>query len=187
MDIETIIHSDIPDIAPIYGGVRGRAMTTKHQGWAWPMLLDAGLKTVIDLRYEDQSKRLAAICEHLGLEYFDFPVGKHGQSASIMVEKFAEFCRIIDEGNFYISCNEGLHRTDVALCIYWMFYGADRGIAQPELRGYLEVEGRDLLRVNQCLNGFFRRSVEKNGVEPIPVRVFKERKEMIKAAWERPK
>lgn len=185
MDIETILHSGIPDIAPVYGGVRGRSMTSKHQGREWPMLLEAGLKTVIDLRYEDQTKRLGPICDELGLRYFHFPVGKHGQSAHIMVEKFDEFCQVIDEGDFYISCNEGLHRTDVALCIYWVFYGADRGKPQPELRGFLEEVGRDLLRMNQCLNAFYRRSKEIKGVEPIPYAVLKERKELIKKAWEK--
>lgn len=185
MDIERIIHSDIPDIAQVYGGVRGRAMTAKYQGREWPMLLESGLKTVIDLRYEDQTKRLAVICEELGVNYFHYPVGRHGESASLMVEKFDAFCGIIDEGDFFISCREGLHRTDVALCTYWMFYGADKGVPQPELHGFLEEGGKDLLRMNQCLNAFFRKSVEKNGVEPIPMNVFKERKALIKKAWEK--
>ncbi len=34
MDIERIIHGDIPDVAQVYGGVRGRAMTEKHM---WKM------------------------------------------------------------------------------------------------------------------------------------------------------
>ena len=122
-----------------------------------------------------------------GITYFHYPVAYDPESVQEMVDNFPTLCSMIDKGRFYIACAQGLHRTDVAFCIYWMLYGADRGKAQPELRGYLEVEGRDLLRVNQCLNGFFRRSVEKNGVELIPMRVFKERKEMIKAAWESPK
>lgn len=39
--------------------------------------------------------------------------------------------------------------------------------------------------MNQGLNAFFRKSVEKNGVEPIPMNVFKERKALIKKAWEK--
>ena len=76
MDIERIIHSDIPDVAQVYGGVRGRAMTEKHMG-------------------------------------------------------------------------------------------------------------RDFLRMSQCLNAFFRKSIEKNGVEPIPHNVFNKRKAQIKKAWKK--
>jgi len=57
MDISRILQSTIPDIAQVYGGVRGRTMTSKHQGREWPMLLEAGLKTIIDLRFEDQTKK----------------------------------------------------------------------------------------------------------------------------------
>lgn len=107
MDIERIIHSDIPDIVQVYGGVRGRAMTAKYQGREWPMLLESGLKTVIDLRYEDQTKRLAVICEELGVNYFHYPVGRHGESASLMIEKFDAFCGIIDEGDFLSPAGNG--------------------------------------------------------------------------------
>ena len=36
LDIEAIIGTQIPDIAPVYGGVRGRTMSSRHQAYAWP-------------------------------------------------------------------------------------------------------------------------------------------------------
>ena len=34
MDIERIKMTHIPDIAPVYGGVRGRTMSSRHQTYA---------------------------------------------------------------------------------------------------------------------------------------------------------
>ena len=57
-----------------------------------------------------------------------------------MVELFPFFCEKIDNGDFYIACAMGLHRTDIALCTYWVFYAADKGIAPPPIRGYRQEE-----------------------------------------------
>lgn len=38
MDIQRIIDTDIPDIAPVYGGVRGRSMYSKGLGTVWPVI-----------------------------------------------------------------------------------------------------------------------------------------------------
>ena len=54
-DIQRIIDTDIPDIAPVYGGVRGRTLSSKHNAYAWPAIIEAGLKMVIDLRDCDSS------------------------------------------------------------------------------------------------------------------------------------
>lgn len=57
MDIQRIIDTDIPDIAPVYGGVRGRSMSSKGLGMVWPTIKEAGVKTVIELRCFDDSKK----------------------------------------------------------------------------------------------------------------------------------
>ena len=35
LDIERIIQTRIPDIAPVYGGVRGRTISSHKQAYAW--------------------------------------------------------------------------------------------------------------------------------------------------------
>lgn len=129
LDIEKIIQTEIPDIAPVYGGVRGRTMSSRHQGYAWPIIRNAGVKTYIDLREADQSNRLPHLCQLNGLKYFHYPVDNHTRTIAQMVELFQQFCEQIDRGDFYIACAMGLHRTDIALCTYWVFYAADKGIA----------------------------------------------------------
>lgn len=78
-----------------------------------------------------------------------------------------------------MACYHGLHRTDIAVSLYWVFYGADRGIEPPQIRGYREDEGRDTSKIMRVLNAMYARMTEINGVEPMPAEVFKERKNTI--------
>ena len=50
--------------------------------------------------------------------------------------------------------SKGVHRTDIALCLYWVFYAADKGIAPPPLQGYLKEKGRKPDKIIRALNAF---------------------------------
>ena len=133
----------------------------------------------IDLREGDKSNRLPNLCQLKGLEYFHYPVDNHARTIDQMVEHFPQFCEQIDKGDFYIACAMGLHRTDIALCTYWVFYAADKGIAPPPIRGYRQEEGHNTNKIMRVLNAFYQYLTEQNGIEPMPMEVFKERKRVI--------
>ena len=179
MNIERIIQTNIPDIAPVYGGVKGRTMSSRHQSYAWPALVEAGVKRVIDLRDVDSSNKLPFLCEKFGMEYFHYPVNNHAKQVESMVRLMPKFCEMIDKGEFYIACAMGLHRTDIALCTYWVFYAADKGIAPPPIRGYRQEEGHDTNKIMFVLNSIYKYMTERNGVEPMPMEVFKSKKKII--------
>ena len=179
LDIERIIQTGIPDIAPVYGGVRGRTMSARHQSYAWPIIREAGVNTYIDLREGDRSNRLPNLCQLKGLEYFHYPVDKHARMIDQMVEHFPQFCEKIDQGDFYIACAMGLHRTDIALCTYWVFYAADKGIAPPPIRGYRQEDGHNTDKIMRVLNAFYKYKADTEGKAPMPIEVFKERKKVI--------
>ena len=179
MNIDRLIQARIPDIASVYGGARGRTMSSKHQRYAWPALVEAGIKTVIDLRAADKSDRLPDLCAEYGMHYFHYPVDNDQDTVTAMVENFPEFCQLIDEGDFYIACAQGLHRTDIAFCLYWVFYGADKGIAPPPLRGYRKDKGMTTDKIMRSLNAVYKRMLEQKGEPPIPEDVFKQRKVVI--------
>ncbi len=183
MNIGRLIQARIPDIAAVYGGVRGRTMSSKHQRYAWPALVEAGVKTVIDLRAADKSDRLPKLCAEYGVHFFHYPVDNDWKTITSMVETFPEFCQFIDEGDFYIACSTGLHRTDTALLIYWMFYAADRGLAQPELHGYLRAKGITADTMMRIISSFYKVGSEKCGKVIIPGDAFKARKKMIADTW----
>ena len=149
INIERIIKTGIPDIAPVYGGVRGRTMSSRHQAYAWPAIKEAGVKTIIDLREMDKSDKLPYHCNYHGLEYFHYPIDNHTRTIAQMVEFFPLFCEQIDKGDFYIACAMGLHRTDISLCTYWVFYAAGKGLAPPP--SVVIVRKMDIIPIRFCV------------------------------------
>lgn len=177
LDVEKILSTGIPDLAPVYGGFRGRTLSSTKQLHAWKTMIEAGINQVIDLRADYTSDFYSELCRKSGIAYFHYSVSY--EEVEQMARLFPEFCRLIDNGRFYIACAMGLHRTDIALCTYWMFYAADKGIAPPEIRGYRKADGHTTSKIMRILNALFKYWTEQNGKEPIPVDVFRERKEII--------
>lgn len=69
LDIERVIQTGIPDITPVYGGVRGRTLSSHKQAYAWKTVVDAGLKQVIDLRKDYSADRYPELCRLYGVDY----------------------------------------------------------------------------------------------------------------------
>lgn len=180
MDTEKILSTHIQDLAPVYGGFRGRTLSAASQHYAWRPLVDSGIRQIIDLRADYTSAAYKARCEEFGINYFHYPIVRGANSVCQMVELFPEFCSIIDKGHFYIACAHGLHRTDIALCLYWVFYAADKGIAPPAICGYREEKGLDTHKIMRALNAVYNFMEERDGKRPIPIEIFRERKEIIR-------
>ena len=96
MDVQRVIDSGIPDVAPVFGGVRGRTLSSRHLKYAWPIIAEAGIKTVIDLRNLDSSNRLVEYCEQYGMEFFHYPVDKKKLNTEVMVDRLIRFCELIE-------------------------------------------------------------------------------------------
>lgn len=180
LDTQRILSAGIPDIATVYGGVRGRTMSSRHQNYAWDIISEAGIHTIIDLREDGTKSSLPEKCRQHGMTYFHYPVDNKCNSIDRMVTMFDDLCRHIDAGNFYIACAMGLHRTDIALCTYWVFYAADKGMEPPQIIGYSKESGHDTCKINRVLNRIYSYLTEKDGKEPMPAPEFKRRKEIIK-------
>ena len=179
MDKYRVLQIVIPDMAIVYGGVRGRTLSSSHLADARKALAVAGINQVIDLRQDYTSDKYRDICEMNGMKYFHYPVHRSKETVANMVKNFTTFCELIDRGDFFISCAQGLHRTDIALCAYWVFHGADMGKEPPVLVGYLEEKGHDASKIFEVLNSFYKLLSEQNGEEPMTMEVFKERKGII--------
>ncbi len=73
----------------------------------------------------------------------------------------------------------GLHRTDIALCTYWIFYAADKGILPPSIRGYRIENGMNTSKIMRIVNALYKYWTEQCGIPPISEETFKERKAKI--------
>lgn len=154
MNTELILSTNIQNIDTAYGGVRGTTLSSRHNMRYWQTVVDSGIRTIIELRDEDHSDRLCRMCEIHGIRYFAFPMDSHSVPNEVISSRLQEFFELIDNGDFYIACAMGLHRTDMALSIYWMFHGVDNGMNPPILRGHIVDRELVLDRLN---NKVFRR------------------------------
>lgn len=179
LNVERLMKLDIPDLALVYGGIRGRTMSSRHQEFAWPIIKECGIRTIIDLRADGINTRLGALCEKYGMDYFYYPVDKTASCIETIVERFPQLCEKIDAGNFYIACAMGLHRTDIALSCYWIFYGADRGLPAPEIRGYRMADGHDVDKIMRVVNAFYKYMSSLKGEPPFPQEILSRRKKII--------
>lgn len=179
LDVDMIMRSGIPDLAKAYGGFRGRTLSSPRQASAWIHLVQGGIRQIIDLRADYSSEGYARTCKDWGIAYYHYPIAHDEESIRKMVEGFPEFCRMIDEGKFYIACAMGLHRTDIALCLYWVFYGADRGQPLPERRGYIRTTGHNCSKIVRMLDHVYAAMYEMKGHKPMSEELFIERKQQI--------
>ena len=154
MDISLILNAEIKNLDITYGGVRGTTLSSRHNMRHWQTVVDSGIRTIIELRDEDHSDRLCRMCEIHSIRYFAFPMDSHSVPNEVIASRLQEFFELIDNGDFYIACAMGLHRTDMALSIYWMFHGVDNGMNPPILRGHI-VDGE--LVLDRLNNKVFRR------------------------------
>lgn len=179
LNLEKLMTLEIPDLVPVYGGVRGRTLSSPRQKFAWPTVKECGIRTIIDLRADGINTHLSGLCEKFGMEYFYYPVDKKTSFIEHTVKRFPQLCEKIDAGNFYIACAMGLHRTDIALCCYWIFYGADKGLPAPEIRGYRMADGHDVDKIMRVVNAFYRYLTDINGEPPFSHETLAHRKKII--------
>ena len=166
MNINQLINTGIQNIATVYGGVRGTTLSSRHNMRYWQTVVDSGVRTIIELRNEDHSDRLCRMCEMYGIRYFTLPIDSHSVPNEAIALRLREFFELVDNGDFYIACAMGLHRTDMALSIYWMFHGTNNGMNPPILRGHI-VDGEVVLdrlnnKVFRRLNSLYNYLAENN-------------------------
>ena len=106
-------------------GIRGSSIFSKTNKKFMSNLKEAGIDTVIDLRAESNIERSIQQCDRAGLKYVHFPIDYDQKLNIEQINSFKEllpsFFDAMDEGKFYIGCNEGTNRTDVAFGLNYLF------------------------------------------------------------------
>ena len=72
MNIEAILNTQIENIDVVYGGVRGTTLSSRHNIRHWQIVVDSGVRAIIELRDDDYSDHLCKMCEKSGLATLPF-------------------------------------------------------------------------------------------------------------------
>ncbi len=157
MDFRTLEGLGIRNLRSVFGrGARGETLARGcHMGPTLERIGVAGVRAVVDLRTADHNDKLARRCAEVGLAYWHLPVDARTVEAEALSGVLPDLFRILDGDGFYLSCQQGLHRTDIALALYYFFH--DAGVI-PEMvghrtNGFLRCD--DIMRRINAMRPFF--------------------------------
>jgi len=189
IDIDTILSLCIPDLHVLAEdgsvfGVRGQSLACKRNRRHLEPVRGAGISMIIDLRTGDYRNDLLFACERLGMEYRHIPIDKKHTPGTEIIKRLPLLISSISHGNFYISCTQGLHRTDTALALYYLF--SPDAIDPPLMYGHVisgvfrsgEIYGR-AGSVYHCLTEGDKKVL---GLDDAFPERFAERKRLLTAA-----
>lgn len=134
---ERLCHLPITDLAPVFqNGVRGRTLSASSNYWLLAKIQEAGVRTVIDLRTADHTDKYQQKVTSIGLAYRHIAIDSKNIDTRKIIDILPSFFKWMDEGDFYIACAMGLHRTDIAIAIYYVFHPSVPFEDVPELKGH---------------------------------------------------
>lgn len=120
---DSILKLPIANIARVSGHiVRGETLWASRNRKYIEKVKESGVDCIIDFRTADFTDKFADVCALKGFEYRHFPIDKANQSDEVLLRSLPELFDLLDNKNCYISCQQGMHRTDIALAIYYMFH-----------------------------------------------------------------
>lgn len=158
---EQLKNIGIVDFDAVLGkGIRGRTLSSHP--WFLPRLKEAGIKNIIDLRTHDTSSKYENLVIEAGMLFHHFEMDSKRTNDRVIIDELPELFKLLDKGSFFISCAMGLHRTDIALSIYYVFHPKVPEEFIPILKGH-RVNGK--LRLDDIarrLNSLYRNLTEED-------------------------
>ena len=158
---EELKNVGIVDFDAVLGkGIRGRTLSSHP--WFLPRLKEAGIKNIIDLRTHDTSSKYEKMVREAGMDFYHFAMDSKRTNDRVILDDLPELFKLLDEGSFFIACAMGLHRTDIALSIYYVFHLEVPEEDIPKLKGH-RVKGK--LRLDDIarrLNSLYRNLTEED-------------------------
>ncbi|MBP5510561.1 MAG: hypothetical protein J6Z49_06565 [Kiritimatiellae bacterium] len=125
----------IRNLHSVFGrGVRGETLARRGLlGDVLECVRDVGVKIVVDFRTSDHNDRIARRCADVGIGYHHIQADAKVTPPEELAKTLPRLFEVLDGDGFYISCQQGLHRTDIALALYYYFHD-DREV--PEMVGH---------------------------------------------------
>ena len=160
LNVENILHFSIPNLNQASkNGFRGETLSGKNSKFLKPLQRN-GITTIIDLRYKDLSDKYEGKCLDAGLNYFHFPIDAKVVDFKEIIKKLPEFFKILGKDNYYIACAMGLHRTDIALAVNYMFNPIEQKV--PKMIGHLRNNEFKNEKISEFINKIKKNITEED-------------------------
>lgn len=178
-----LINSKIPNLSQIGPNeYRGEALSSPKNRKFLNKISLCGVKTIIDLRDKFNSKDYPSLCEKFNINYVNIPIDASSVPTRQIVDSLPELFEKINSGNFYIHCAQGLHRTDIALALNYVFN--PKSDNPPVLPGHYrngEFKFEDISRrLNSVKNALTEEDMRKIGLKSEDFdKTFKNRKKEL--------
>lgn len=178
---DSILALPIANIARVRGNiVRGETLAASRNRKYIEAIKEAGVDVIIDFRTADHTDKFAEVCAGYNLECYHFPVDKANMSDEEMIKTLPRLFELLDTRNCYISCQQGMHRTDIALAIYYMFH---RPEIVPDLRGHKKngsLRCEDIMRrLNSLFATLSQINEEETGIKIFNEAEFRRRRKLL--------
>ena len=178
---DKILELPIANIARVNGNiVRGETLWASRNRRFLDKVKEAGVDVIIDFRTADFTDKFSEICKVKGIEYHHFPIDTAVQSDEGMLQYLPMLFELLDNHNCYISCQQGLHRTDMALSLYYMFHKPDM---VPALIGHKKksvFRCDDIMRRINSLYSFLTENESgKYGIKAFNEAEFRRRRKLL--------
>ena len=155
VNFEELKNAGIPNLKLIFDkGLRGETLSSPKNDRYLKLIKKCGVDTVIDLRGADYTPKYKEKCDKLDLRYVHFPLDKDKIFDRLILDNMPELFEVLEKGKYYISCAQGLHRTDIALAINYVFNPKQK--VPPIMEGHKKGNLVDLADINRRLNSLYK-------------------------------
>ncbi len=177
------VNLNIPNLHRLNNnGLRGESLANKRNHKFIFPLHKKGIRHIIDIKTSDFSKSYENRVKAAGMSYHHFPIDAEKTSNREIINCLPDLFKVLNDGDFYISCAQGLHRTDIALAVNYIF-NKDASDEPPVLYGHKTKNGlrySDIFRrTNSIFNELTYQDRVKLGLTDFTPEKYKEKKQKL--------
>ena len=178
-----ILKSNIPNfhLLPNYSA-RGESLSRKNNKNMLPIIKACEIMQIIDLKTTDYNSNFEDLVRKNNMDYHHFPIDSHTTSTKEIIKNLPDFFSQMNKGHYYIACAQGLHRTDIAMSINYVFNPKASNIP-PILYGHLSKKGLRMDDIAKRLNSIYKELSDEDkiklGYKNFDEKIFKAKKKML--------
>ena len=117
-------------------GVRGESLSADRNYKFLGKIKECGINQIIDLRTADYTEKFAKKCKNFGLKYTHIPIDSKKTSPREILDSLPKLFNLLNNGNYYIACAQGRHRTDIAFAMNYLFNPKVKEV--PKMYGHVK-------------------------------------------------